>query len=208
MQSTVKTRKDKELFQPYYSLYKLLLQYARWIEHYEHVYYHGLFRDLAVIQTPDYDIQIYHLLKSQKTIDEEAIEDAQERYAQSLSPVVDILLHNWHEFMEYPLQQLYNYSLRLEKMQELLKNDLTPFLPDIEHYENEVRELQRIARCFRDNLDDFINNDNFEVSDDVLNALDEFIQIDLSILKPTETQIEEDIKQARMAAFALEEVIE
>ena len=208
LKSTIKTRKDKELFQPYHSLYKLLRQFARWIEHYEHVYYHGLFRDLAVIQTPDYDIQIYHLLKSQIPNDEEAIEEAQARYTQSLVPVVDILIHNWEELMEFPLKKLYSYSFRLEKMQELLKYDLTPFLPDIEHHIGEVKELQRIAGCFRDNLDDFINNNNFEVGNDVLKALDDFIQIDLSTLKPTEEEREKDIQQAMMAVYAVEEVID
>ena len=208
LRSTIKTKKNKELFSPYYSLYRLLRQFVRWIEHYEHVYYHGLFRDLAVVQTPDYDIQIYHLLKSQSPIDEQAIERAKKRYTQSLVPVVQILLHNWHELMEFPLQKLYCYSLRLEKIQELTKYDLTPLLPDIEHHENEVRELQRIAGCFRDNLDNFIRNNSFEVSHDVLNALDEFIQIDLSILKPTEQEKEDNIQQAIEAIYAIEEVME
>ena len=189
LRSTIKTKKNKELFSPYYSLYRLLRQFVRWIEHYEHVYYHGLFRDLAVVQTPDYDIQIYHLLKSQSPIDEQAIERAKKRYTQSLVPVVQILLHNWHELMEFPLQKLYCYSLRLVKIQELTKYDLTPLLPDIEHHENEVRELQRIAGCFRDNLD-------------------EFIQSDLSILKPTEQEKEENTQQAIEAIYAIEEVME
>ena len=208
LRSTIKTNKNKELFSPYYSLYKLLRQFVRWIEHYEHVYYHGLFRDLAVVQTPDYDIQIYHLLKSQAPTDEQAIERAKKRYTQSLVPVVDILIHNWEELMEFPLQKLYSYSIRLEKIQELTKYDLTPLLPDIEHHEKEVRELQRIAKCFRENLDDFINNNNFEVSNDVLNALDDFIQIDLSTLKPNEKEREDDIQQAIEAIYAIEEVLE
>ena len=148
------------------------------------------------------------MLKSQKTIDKEAIEDAQERYTKSLIPVVDILLHNWHEFMEYPLQKLYHYSIRLEKIQELTKYDLIPFFPDIQHHENEVRELQRIAGCFRDNLDDFISNNSFEVSNDVLKALDEFIQIDLSVLKPTEKEREKEIQEAIKTVYAIEEVME
>ena len=149
LKSTIKTCKDKELFQPYYSLYRLLRQFVRWIENYEHVYYHGLYRDLAVIQTPDYDIQIYHLLKSQIQNDDEAIDEAKERYTQSLVPVVDILIPNWNNLMAYPPKKLYSYSLRLEKIQELTKYDLTPLLPDMEHHENEVKELQRITKCFR-----------------------------------------------------------
>ena len=207
LRSTVKTAEDKKLFQPYYSLYRILLQFARWIEHYENIYYHGLFRDLAIIKTPDYDIQIYHLLKSQATIDEDAIEEAQKKYTSSLVPVVQIL-HSWHKLMEYPLKKLYSYSFRLEKMQEILKYDFTPFLPDIEEHIGEIKELQRLAGCFRDNLDGFINNNNFEVSDDVLNALDEFIQINLDTLKPNEKEREEDIQQVRMAVYAVEEVID
>ena len=65
---TVHTPDDEELAKPYYSLEKILHQFAYWLDHYEHVYYHGLFRDLSVIQTPDYDIQIYHLIKSNHTI--------------------------------------------------------------------------------------------------------------------------------------------
>lgn len=149
----VKTHKDNELFQPYYSLYRLLRQFSRWIEHYEHVYYHGLFRDLAVVQTPDYDIQIFHLLKSQITTNDEAIEKTKAQYTQSLIPVVDILIPNWNDFIAFPRKKLYSYSLRLEKMQELLKYDFTPLLPDIEHHIGEVKELQRLAKCFRDNLD-------------------------------------------------------
>ena len=208
LKSTIKTSTDKELFQPYKSLYKLLRQFARWIEHYQHVYYHGLFRDLAVVQTPDYDIQIYHLLKSQTPNDEEAIDEAQERYTISLVPVVDILIPNWNNLMAYPIKKLYSYSFRLEKMQEILKFDFSPFIPDIEHHIGEVKELQRLAGCFRENLDNFINNNNFEVSNDVLNALDEFIHIDLDTLKPNEKEIEEDIQQVRMTVYALEEVIE
>ena len=53
LRSTIKSNEDRELFMPFHSLYKLLRSFSRWIEHYEHVYYHGLFRDLAVVQTPD-----------------------------------------------------------------------------------------------------------------------------------------------------------
>lgn len=44
LKSTLKIHKNKELFQPYYSLYRLSRQFVRWIENYEHVYYHGLYR--------------------------------------------------------------------------------------------------------------------------------------------------------------------
>ena len=93
-------------------------------------------------------------------------------------------------------------------MQEILKFDFSPFIPDIEHHIGEVKELQRLAGCFMENLDNFINNNNFEVSNDVLNALDEFIHIDLNTLKPNEKEREEDIRQIGMAVYALEEVIE
>ena len=49
LKGTIQTHKDKELFQPYYSLYRLLRQFVRWIENYEHVYYHGLYKDLAKV---------------------------------------------------------------------------------------------------------------------------------------------------------------
>lgn len=169
--------------------------------------YTGLYRDLAVVQTPDYDIQIYLLLKSQIPNDEEAIEEAKERYTQNLVPVVDILIPNWNNLMAYSLKKLYSYSLRLEKIQELTKYDLTQLLPDMEHHENEVKELQRIAKCFRENLDKFISNNSFEVSNDVLKALGDFIQIDVTTLRPTGEAKEEDIQQAIDAINAIEEVM-
>ena len=110
--------------------------------------------------------------------------------------------------MESSLKKLYSYSLRLEKMQELLKLDFSPLIPDMEYYVREVKELQRLAKCFRENLDKCINNDNFEVRSDVLEALDVFISIDPNSLKPTEEDREEDLKQAVLAVKTVKEVIE
>lgn len=208
LKSTVKTQRDSELYMPYYSLYKLLRSFSRWIEHYQHVYYHGLYRGLAVIQTPDYDIQIYHYRKSQTPADEEGINQAKARYTQSLEMITDILLHNWKNLIAFPLKKLYSYSLRLEKMQELLKLDFTCLMPNMEHYMSEVKELQRLARCFRENLDKYIKNNNFEVGSDVLNALNAFISIDTSNLKPTGEDKEEDLKQAIIAVKTVKEIIE
>ncbi|MBR2207791.1 MAG: hypothetical protein IJ859_03185 [Synergistaceae bacterium] len=200
--------KDEKLFQPYYSLYKLLRQFVRWIEKYEHVYYHGLFRDLAVIQNPDYDIKIYHLLKSQTPKNEKAIEEAKSQYIQSLAPVVDILIPNWNDLMVPALKKLYSYSLRLDKIQELTKYNLTPLLPNMKHHENEVRKLQGIAKSFRENLEKFISVDSFEVSNDVLKALDDFIQINADTFRLTEEEKKEDIRQITEAINAIKEVIE
>lgn len=208
LKSTIKSSEDRKLFMPFHSLYRLLHSFARWIEHYQHVYYHGLFRGLAVVQTPDYDIQIYHYRKSQIPADEKSIKEAKERYMQSLEPITDILLHNWENLMEFPLKKLYSYSLRLEKMQELLKYDLAPFFPNMAHHMGEVKELQRLARCFRENLDKYINNNNFEVESDVLEALDAFINIDTNSLKPTGKDREEDLKQAIIAVKAVKEVLD
>ena len=108
-------------------------------------YYYGPFRDLAIVQTPSYDIQNYHLLRPQKTIDEDTTQNAKERYTQSLVPIVDILIPNRNNIMAFPIKEIYSYYLSLEKIQELTKYDLTQPLPNIEHHENEVRELQRIA---------------------------------------------------------------
>ena len=208
LKSTVKTQRDSELYMPYYSLYKILRSFSRWIEHYQHVYYHGLYRGLAVIQTPDYDIQIYHYRKLYTPEDDEGIKQAETRYAKNLQSVTNILIPNWHEYMESSLKKLYSYSLRLEKMQELLKLDFSPLIPDMEYYVREVKELQRLAKCFRENLDKYINNDNFEVRSDVLEALDAFISIDTSTLKPTEEEREEDMKEAILAVKTVKEVIE
>ena len=206
LRSTVKTHKDKILFYPYYSLYKLLRQFVRWIEHYEHVFYHGLFRGLAIIQTPDYDIQIYHYIMSQTPTNTNAIEEAKTEYINSLVPVVDTLIVNWDNLMAHALKKLYSYHLRLKKIQELTKYDLTPLLPDMKHHEKEVKDLQKIAECFRENLDKFINNNEFEVNNDVLKTLDDFIQIDINNLKPTGAFKEENIQQAIEAINAIKEV--
>ena len=196
LKSTIKIDDDKRLFEPYSLMHKLLRKFAHWIEHYEHIYYHGLFRDLAVIQTPDYDIQIYHMLKSQTQPDENAIQKFKARYMQSLEPIVDILMHNWENLIEFPIQKLCSYSIRLEKVQELTKFDLTPLLPDIKHHINEIKELQRLARCFQDNLNRYINNNNFEVGDDVLSALDNLINIDTNNLQLSEEERENEIQSA------------
>ena len=212
LKNTIRTlkgkSKDNKLFQPYDSLYRLLRQFVRWIEKYEHVYYHGLFRDLAVIQIPDYDIRIYHLLKSQTPSNEKAIEEAKSQYTQSLAPVVDILIPNWNDLMVPALKKLYSYSLRLNKIQELTKYNLTPLLPNMKHHENEVRKLQGIAKSFRENLEKFISVDSFEVSNDVLKALDDFIQIDTDTFKLTDKERKEDIQQVTEAISAIKEVIE
>lgn len=208
LKSTVKTQRDSELYMPYYSLYKLLRSFARWIEHYQHVYYHGLYRGLAVVQTPDYDIQIYHYRKSQIPADEESIKQAKARYTQSLEMITSILLHNWKNLIAFPLKKLYSYSLRLEKMQELLKLDFSPLMPNMEHYMGEIKELQRLAKCFRENLDKYINNNSFEVRSDVLETLDAFIGIDPNSMKPTGEDREEDLKQAIIAVKTVKEIIE
>ena len=208
LKSTIKISHDRRLFEPYSLMHKLLRKFVQWIEHYEHVYYHGLFRDLAVVQTPDYDIQIYHLLKSQVQPDEEAIQKAKERYIKSLEPIVSILMHNWENLIKYPIQKLYSYSIRLEKVQELTKFDLTPLLPDIRHHLNEIKELQRLARCFQDNLDKYINNNNFEVGSDVLSELDAFIHIDTNSLQLSEEERENEIQSAINMLKAVEEETE
>ncbi len=78
----------------------------------------------------------------------------------------------------------------------------------MEHYMGEVKELQRLATCFRENLDKYIKNNSFEVRSDVLEALDTFISIDPNNLKPTGEDKEEDLKQAVIAVKTVQEVIE
>ena len=72
----------------------------------------------------------------------------------------------------------------------------------------EVKELQRLARCFRENLDKYIKNNNFEVGSDVLNAINAFIGIDPNNLKPAGEEREEDLKQAIIAVKTVKEIIE
>ena len=76
----------------------------------------------------------------------------------------------------------------------------------MKHHEKEVKDLQKIAECFRENLDKFINNNEFEVNNDVLKTLDDFIQIDINNLKPTGDFKEENIQQAIEAINAIKEV--
>ena len=183
LRSTVYAHQDQDLFRPYHILEQVLRQFVYWLDYYEHVYYHGLFRDLSVIQTPDYEIQIYHLLKSQVSVDKEVIEKAKMRSTQTLIPIVDILMSNWYGMIAYPLKELYKYSFRLEKIQELTNFDFSYIIPDMKHHEIEVKELQRIATVFRNNLNNYINNNDFEVSDEVIKNLDDFIKIDINDIR-------------------------
>lgn len=196
LRKTVYAPLDQELFKPYYILEKVLRQFVYWIDHYEHVYYHGLFRDLSVIQTPDYDIRIYHLLKSQACINEEEIEKAKIQYTQTLIPIVDILIPNWKGMIAYPLKELYKYSFRLEKIQGIMNFDFSCIMPDMKHHEIEVRELQRIAKLFRNNIENYIINNNFEINKEAIEKLDNFIQIDIDNIKLNEEEKEENTQKA------------
>ena len=119
LRNTVKIAQDKELFKPYQLLRQVLRQFIHWLDYYEHIYYHGLFRGLAIVQTPDYDVQIYNLQKNQAKINEQTIENAKMRYTQSIAQITDILMSNWNDIIAFALKNLYIYSLRLEKIQEL-----------------------------------------------------------------------------------------
>lgn len=196
LRSTLYLPNDQDLFRPYYILEKILRQFVYWIDHYEHIYYHGLFRDLSVIQTPDYDIRIYHLLKSQAVIDEQEIEKARKQYTQTLIPIITILIPNWNGMIAYPLKELYKYSFRLEKIQELMDFDFSCLMPDMKHHEIEAKELQRYARVFRDNIENYVNNNNFEVSEEVIKNLDDFIQIDVCSLRLNDQEKEDNLQKA------------
>lgn len=185
----------QSMFEPYSTLEQILRHNTHWIEHYEHIYYHGLFRDLSVIQTPDYDMRIYHLLLSQSNIDEQEIKKAKKQYIQTLIPIVTILMPNWRGMMAYPLKKLYKYSFRLEKIQELTGFDLSYLMPDMKHHEVEVRELQRIARVFMNNIESFITSDNIEISEETIKCLDDFINIDIDSIKLNDQEKERCIKK-------------
>ena len=195
LKSTLYAPIDQELFRPYNILETVLQQFAYWIDHSEHIYYHGLFRDLSVIQTPDYEIQIYHLLKQVST-DEKFLEEKRARCIHTLIPIVEILIPNWKGMIAYPLKELYNYSFRLEKIQEIMNFDFSPLLPDLKHHEIELRELQRIAKVFQSNLVNYINNDNFEVDSKVLKKLDEFVLIDINSIKLNDEEKKDNTQKA------------
>ncbi|MBR1438812.1 MAG: hypothetical protein IJ587_09785 [Synergistaceae bacterium] len=196
LRSTLYMHDDEKIFKSYNVLEQMLRQFTHWFDHFEHIFYHGLFRALAILQIPDRDIQTLNSLNSQAIPDEKAIKDSIEACSQSIKQITDTLIPNWNELMAFAMKKLYSYSLRIEKLQEITKFDFTPLLPDMEHHENEIKRLQDFANTLRETLEDNIYIKDLKDKNDAIKVLSEFIQIDTQFLKPNEEERADDIQKA------------
>ena len=208
LRSTLHVRKDEMIFKSYNVLEQMLRQFTHWIEHFEHIFYHGLFRALTILQIPDRDIQTLNSLKSQAIPNEEDIEESKVACNQSIKQIADTLIPNWDNLMAFAMKSLYSYSLRLEKIQEITLFDLTPLLPDMEHHENEIKRLQNFANSFRETLENNIYIKDFKDKNDAIKVLNEFIHIDTQILKPNEEERAYNIQKAMDVVELTKRVIE
>ncbi len=195
LRSSLHMHSDTITFKSYNVLEQILRQFTHWIEHFQHIFYHGLYRDIVVIQISNHDLQNFSFLTSQQKNDQNAIDEAINTCNQSLKQVVDILIPNWNDLIAFALKKLYSYSIRLEKIQELTLFDLSPLLPDVKHHEWEVNELRDLANNLTENLENNANTNLFRYKNEALKTLHEFIQIDIKNLQPNEEERADDIQK-------------
>ncbi len=203
IRSNLKTEEDKTVFDRYLLIKRILANYDHWIEYYQQIFYHGLFRALSIIQPVESDLEKLRFLCSQEDSEEtqEQLDTSLETLNTNLNIINDILMPNWKNLILVGIRNLHPYVFSLKHIEELTKFDFDIFTPDISHHEYEITILQRNANRLISNLEYSQKTipilgkleNKFE---NTIKTIEAFCQIDLSVTRKSEEECkkkEEDL---------------
>lgn len=105
------------------------------------------------------------------------LKDFKEEYLRDLKFVAKVLQNTWHTHMVLSLKCLYLYKIMLTEIKKGWNLDIDAIMPDMEHHEKEVLNLQDIAKNLIKNIE--LNQQNFdmEIPPEVLDSLHNFCNI-------------------------------
>ena len=214
IRQNLKNSEDKEALNPYLILYRVLANYNHWIEYYQQIFYHGIFRALASLQPIGSEIQHLHLLNSFLPKESEEsrnlIERSQKDIHSNLEILNNIFLHNWKHLILVGIKNLHYYSFSLENIKERTQLDIDVFIPPIQHHEGEIEELQRIANELKKNLEYYqptILQDLDKIVSQAIQTLSTFCNIDISVTRTTEEENKEKEEELLADIYTAEKVI-
>lgn len=169
---------QRDLFVQYYMYTRIIVAQYQWILFYKHRLYHGFFKILMALKSANSDIEkLTLILQLNPEERNKKLKDFKEEYLRDLKFVAKVLQNTWHTHMVLSLKCLYLYKIMLTEIKKGWNLDIDAIMPDMEHHEKEVLNLQDIAKNLIKNIE--LNQQNFdmEIPPEVLDSLHNFCNI-------------------------------